>query len=69
MASQKFFHVLIDFKTKKKITGRPVLGSSTLKDKCSKKSSDCFIIYDYNIIIYQSNQCKMNASAKISNFR
>ena len=44
MASQQFFHVLIDFKTKKEeISYRPFLGGSALKDKCSKSSSVCFL--------------------------
>ena len=43
MASQQFFHVLIDFKTKKEISQRPSVGSSALKDKCSKSSSVCFL--------------------------
>ena len=43
MASQQFFHVWIDFKTKKEISQRPFVGSSALKDKCSKSSSVCFL--------------------------
>ena len=43
MASQQFFHVLIDFKTKNEISLRLSVGSSDLKDKCSKSSSVCFL--------------------------
>ena len=43
MASQQFFHVLLDFETKKEISSRPFVGSSALKDKCSKSSSVCFL--------------------------
>ena len=43
MASQQFFHVLIEFKTKKEMSERPSVGSSSLKDKCSKGSSVCFL--------------------------
>ena len=43
MASQQFFHVWIDFKTKKEISQRPFVGSSALKDKCCKSSSVCFL--------------------------
>ena len=43
MALQQFFHVLIDFKTKNKVSQRPSVGSSALKNKCSKSSSDCFL--------------------------
>ena len=43
MASQQFFHVWIDFKTKKEISQRPFVGSSALKDKCGKSSSVCFL--------------------------
>ena len=39
MASQLFFHFCIDFKTKKELYWRPFVGSSALKDKCSKRSS------------------------------
>ena len=39
MALQQFFYVWIDFKTKKEISQRPFVGSSALKDKCSKSSS------------------------------
>ena len=40
MASQQFFHVLLDFKIKKE---RPSVGSSALKGKCSKSSSVCVL--------------------------
>ena len=40
MASQQFFHVLIDFEIKKE---RPSVGNSALKDKCSKSSSVCVL--------------------------
>ena len=43
MAWQQFFHVWTDFTTKKEISQRPFVGSSALKDKCSKSSSDCFL--------------------------
>ena len=43
MVSQQFFDVLIDFKTKKEIFERLSVGSSALKDKCSKSSSVCFL--------------------------
>ena len=43
MASQQLFHVWIDFKTKKEISQRQYLGSSALKEKCSKSSSVCFL--------------------------
>ena len=43
MASQQFFHVLIDFKTKKEISLTPSVGSSALKDKCSKSFGVCFL--------------------------
>ena len=35
MASEQFFHVLIEFKTKNEISLRPSVGSSGLKDKCT----------------------------------
>ena len=37
MALQQFFDVLVDFKTKK-VGWRPVIGSSTLRDKHNKTS-------------------------------
>ena len=43
MASQHFFHVYRDFKTKKTISLRPILGSPGLKGKCSKSSSVYFL--------------------------
>ena len=43
MALQRFFHILIDFKTKKEISLRGSVGSSALKDKCSKISTVCFL--------------------------
>ena len=43
MAWQQLFHVWIDFKTKKEISQRQYLGSSALKEKCSKSSSVCFL--------------------------
>ena len=43
MASQQFFHALIDFKAKKKIFSRTSLGSSALKAKCRKSSNVCFL--------------------------
>ena len=43
MALQQFFHVLIHFKTKKDISSRQSIGTSALKDKCSKSSSICFL--------------------------
>ena len=44
MALQQLFHVLIiDFKTKNEVSQRPSAGSSALKNKCSKSSSDCFL--------------------------
>ena len=43
MASQQFFHVFIDFKTKNEISERPSVGSSGLKNKCSKSSSVCYL--------------------------
>ena len=65
MASQLFFHVLIDFKNKKEISYRPSVGSFSLKDKCSKSSTVCFLKQLFWVyLIYQSNKCKMNTSAK-----
>ena len=43
MASQHFFHVWIDFKTKKEISERPFIGGSVFKDKFRKGSSVCFL--------------------------
>ena len=46
MASQQFFHVWIDFKTKKKTSERPFVGSHlflSLKDNENKNSSVCFL--------------------------
>ena len=40
MASKQSFYVWIDFKTKREISLRMFLGSSTLKDKCSKSLLD-----------------------------
>ena len=41
MGSEQSFQVWIDFKSKKEISGRPFVGSSTLKDKYSKNPSVC----------------------------
>ena len=43
MASQHFFHVWIDFKTKKETSWRPFIGGSPLKDKCSQSYSVCLL--------------------------
>ena len=43
MASQQFFHILIDFKRKNEISQRSSVGSSALKNKCSKSFSVCFL--------------------------
>ena len=72
MVSQHFFHVWIDFKTKKEISERPFIGGSVFKDKCRKGSSVCFLkqetkqLLQVFISIYQSNQFKMNTSIKFS---
>ena len=51
MTSQKFFHLMMDFKTKKEISWRLLLGSAVLKDKCSKSSSVCFLKQREQIIV------------------
>ena len=51
MVSKHFFHVWIDFKTKNKITWRPFVGSSALKDKYSQSSSICLLEQREKIII------------------
>lgn len=43
MALQQFFRVWIVLKTKKETSGRPFVGSFTLKDRDSKSSSDFFL--------------------------
>ena len=43
MASQQFFQVFIDFKTKKEMSWRLFVASSALKDKWSKNSIVCFL--------------------------
>ena len=54
MASQQFFHDLIDFKTKKEISWRPFVGSSALKDECSKSDSVCFLKHREQTIVATS---------------
>ena len=43
MASQQFFYIWMEFKTKKEISRRPFVGSSASKDKYSKISSVSFL--------------------------
>ena len=43
MASQQLFDAWIDFETETKISWRPYVGCSTLKDKYSKYSSVYFL--------------------------
>ena len=42
MVSQLIFYVLVNFKTKKEISWRSLVESSTLKNKYSKSSNVCY---------------------------
>ena len=54
MASQQFFNLWIDFKTKKEISWRPFVGSSALKDEGSKSDSVCFLKHTEQAIVTTS---------------
>ena len=58
MASQQFFHVLIDFKIKEEISLKAICRKLCFKREIQNKQ--LFRVY----LIYQSNQCKINSSTK-----